>query len=218
LIAGGHRLAAVQRASLPTIKAIVKQRSDFASEAEIRLAEIVENFMRRELSVLDRAFDVAAWREVFEGVQGAIKPGRKAKEVVSDDLDDISRRFATNFTEAAQSALDLSRDAVFRALKIAKLGDQQRQRIALLPIADNQSELLALVAHKPERQAVIIDYLLDGATSVADAVAILDNVAPSVPRQPWERVSDTFSRLKTEQQARFFSLHEDAIAAWMASR
>lgn len=218
LVVGGHRLAAVSLVGWSHIDAIVNAPEDFANEAEIRLAEIVENFMRRELSVLDRAMDVAAWREIYEAVKGAVKPGRKTKAQADDELDEISRKFATNFTEAAQKALGLSRDAIFRSLKIARIGESIRQRIALHDIADNQSELLALVGHPVDRQAAIVNRLLAGAGSVADAIAIIDNLAPEIPQAAWERMSERFSRLKSDEQARFFALHEEAILAWMASR
>lgn len=226
LVFGGHRVAARALNGDAFIAAIVKQPKDFANEAEIKLAEIVENFMRRELSVLDRAFDVAAWREVFETVKGTIKPGRKAKtgnslksETISDDeIDHLASQFADGFSEAAQKALQLSRPAVFRYLKIAAIGETNRQRISLLPIADNQSELLSLVAQPSARQARIIDRLVDGATSVADAIAIIDDVAPEVPLAPWERMSERFARLQPSDQHQFFSLHEDVILQWVASR
>lgn len=226
LIVGGHRLAARKHNGDTTFTAIVKLPSAFASEAEIKLAEIVENFMRRELSALDRAFDVADWRDVFEAVKGPVKVGRKAKsgnslksETISDaDLAALSSRFADGFAEAAQRALRLSRPAVFRHLKIAQLGETIRQRIALLPIAENQSELLALVGEPTARRLAIVDRLLEGAANVADAIAILDNTPPAQPMARWEKVSETFSRLPASDQHNFFRLHEDAILQWVASR
>ena len=227
LLAGGHRFAAMALIGHETIRAQIWREGDFAHQAQIRLVEIAENMMRRELSVLDRAFDVAAWRDVFEAVQGAVKRGgdRRSKSklqvatlIGDEELDDISRKFATNFTLAAQRALKLSRDGVFRALKIARLGEVNRRRISLLPIADNQSELLALVAEPSARQALIIERLLDGATSVADAIAIIDDLAPALPLAPWEKMSERFSRLPPAAQHQFFSLHEEAIRAWIAER
>jgi len=228
LVSGGHRVSAGRLNRQATISAIVKQPADFAHDAQIKLAEIVENFMRRELSALDRAFDVAAWREIFELVRGEVKRGGNRRGKVqslksetlngSADLDTISHLFADNFTVAAQKALCLSRAAVFRSLTIAGIGETARQAIALLPIADNQTELLALAAEPEARRATIVEHLVAGAASVADAIAIIDDLAPSLPREPYERISETFSRLKAEQQYRFFDLHEDAIAAWMASR
>lgn len=226
LVFGGHRVGARKLNGDLVVTAIVKQPKDFAGEAEIKLAEIVENFMRRELSALDRAFDVAAWREIFETVKGTIKVGRKPKagnslksETISDDdLDALSAQFADGFSEAAQKALRLSRPAVFRHLKIADLGEIARQRISLLPMADNQSELLALVAQPGPRRSLIIDKLLAGATSVADAIAIIDDTPPAAAMARWEKVSENFSRLPAVEQHNFFSLHEDAILQWIAGR
>lgn len=226
LVFGGHRVAARKLNGDVVVSAIVKQPKDFAGDAEIKLAEIVENFMRRELSALDRAFDVAAWREIFETVKGTIKAGRKPKarnslksETISDDdLDALSAQFADGFSEAAQKALRLSRPAVFRHLKIAELGEASRQRISLLPIADNQSELLTLVAQPAPRRVLIIDKLIAGASSVTDAIAIIDDTPPVMAMARWEKVSETFSRLPAAEQHSFFSLHEDAILQWVASR
>jgi ParB family transcriptional regulator, chromosome partitioning protein len=227
LVFGGHRIAARQFNNDANVAAIVKLPADFASEADIKLAEIVENFLRRELSALDRAFDVAAWREIFETVKGTVRRGgdRRSKSksqhetlIGEDELDQMSARFADNFGEAAQKALGLSKAAVFRHLKIAQLGESIRQRIALHPIANNQSELLALVAEPSARQLLIVDRLFDGAANVADALAIIDNLAPMPTPAAWERISAKFSRLKADEQFRFFDLHKDAIQIWMASR
>lgn len=227
LVAGGHRFAAKALAGHPSIRAVVWQARDFAHHAQVKLVEIAENFMRRELSVLDRAFDVAAWRDVYETVQGAVKRGgdRRSKSksqvetLIGDDaIDAAAASFSTTFTEAAQKALGLSRPNVFRSLKIASLGEISRRRISLLPIADNQAELLALQGHPAARQSAIIDRLLAGAANVADAIAILDNLPPFVPMARWEKVSETFSRLPAADQHNFFALHEDAVLQWVASR
>lgn len=227
LVTGGHRFAAKGRAGHETIRAVVWQAKDFAHHAQVKLVEIAENFMRRELSPLDRAFDVAAWRDVYETVQGAVKRGgdRRSKSksqletLIGDDaFDAAAETFSATFTLAAQKALGLSRPNVFRSLKIATLGETNRKRISLLPIAHKQSELLALVAEPASRQASIIDRLVAGAVSVADAIAIIDDLAPPAPMARWEKVSETFSRLPAAEQHNFFSLHEDAIQQWMASR
>lgn len=228
LIAGGHRLAAQIHRGAKSIDAIVRQPEDYASEAEMKLAEIAENFMRRELSVLDRAMDVSAWREIYEDARGAVKPGRKAKNDNSrklatnsdlGDLEALAATFAESFTSAAQQALNLSRDGVFRALKIAAIAEPARSLIALLPMADNQSELLALSAQHVDRQLPIANLIAQGeATSVAHAIAIVDAKPAPVAGAPWEKVSERFSRLKEAEQNRFFDLHREAIERWLAKR
>lgn len=227
LVTGGHRYAAKVKAQHATIRAVVWQERDFAHRAQIKLVEIAENFMRRELSALDRAFDVAAWRDVYETLQGAVKRGgdRRSKSksqvetLIGDEAMSVAAEtFAATFTVAAQRALGLSRANVFRSLKIAGLGEAARHRISLLPIADIQSELLALVAEPAARQALIIDKLVDGAASVADAVAIIDDLPPSLQLSAWEKMSERFSRMRAADQHQFFALHEEAILQWVAER
>lgn len=230
LIAGAHRLAAARHNFTQEIIAIVKLPDEFASEADIKLREIAENFMRRELSVLDRAMDVAAWREIFEQASGAIKPGRKAKKnnesVISPklgtnstdaDIEVISRKFATNFKEAAQTALQLSKNGIFRALKISTIALDVREILALHAIANNQSELLALAAQPEGRQLVIADLIIsEEARNVSSAIAKIDNLPAQQPAKLWEKFSNGFSKLKPNEQKQFFELNRAAIERWQA--
>lgn len=228
LVAGGHRIAAKRHILAQTITAVVRQPQEYASEAEIKLAEIAENFMRRELSVLDRALDVAAWREIYESAKGAVKRGgdRRSKSKVqvghlidAGELDEAAQRFAAGFSEAAQAALRMGHGSIIRALKIAQLDPQVRQQIALHPIADNQSELLALVGATLTQQGIIAQMIVSGqAANVATAMALIEKRPATVPSKPWEKLSDRFSRLKATEQDQFFRLHEDAVVAWMAAR
>lgn len=228
LIAGNHRMAACHLNGASTIQAIVKQPTEFASEVDIRLHEIAENFMRRELNVLDRAMDVAAWREIYELAQGAIKPGRKSKKAIrcklapnSPDVDfeAASFRFASSFGEASQEALGLSSDAIKRSLKISTITQGAREAIALHPICDNQSELLNLAKEPSFWQRPIADMIVSGvATNVAAAVALIENTPQPKPLAPLAKISEGFSRLKPKQQKEFFELHVDAIELWLAGR
>lgn len=220
LVFGGHRLAAARQLGWPKIGAVVKSHEDFASEAEIILAEITENLARRELSVLDRAVDIARWREIYEATQIIKKAGRP-KKVSPDDAEEISAKFALNFSEAAQKTFDLSRRSVFNAVKIASIAAEVRDRIALHPIADNQSELLALAGELPGRQADIVALLMTEpaqASTVAGAIAILDRAPEPAKPTAWQKLSETFSRMKERDQDRFFELHEAAIQRWLKGR
>lgn len=218
LVFGGHRLAAAKLIGWSTIRAVVKDAAAFASEAEITLREITENMARRQLSVLDRSVDIARWREIYNAAHTVSKGGRKAKD--ADPLE-LTAKFAVSFTKAAQDAFQLSERSIFNAVKIATISADLRDRIALHAIADNQSELLALAAEPAERQAQIVALLLAEpaqAASVADAIAIIDRLPKPQPAQAWEKLSDTFSRLKQKDQDRFFELHASAIRRWLANR
>lgn len=223
LVFGGHRLAAARQIGWKKIGAVVKSHDDFASEAEIKLAEITENLARRELSALDRAVDIAHWREIYEAAKGTVKRGRPSKlsQVVTFSEDDLAERFAASFSEAARKAFGLDRMAISRAMRIASIAEQVRDRIALHPIADNQSELLALAAELPVRQADIAALLMAEpaqASTVAGAIAILDRVPEPAKPTAWEKLSETFSRMKERDQDRFFDLHEAAIQRWLKGR
>jgi ParB family chromosome partitioning protein len=218
LIFGGHRLAAVIANGHDEIDAIIKDPKEVATEAQIRLREIAENLIRRQLSVLDKAVDIADWRDIYDAAHATGKPGRKAKPASEEEL---SANFALNFSEAAQQALGISRRSVFHALKIATIPAPIRQRISLHAIADSQIDLLQLAAEPAERQVEIADLLLSAppqATNVAEAIAVLDRAPAPVRKPGWEKLSDDFSRLKTSEQDRFFELHADAIARWQKGR
>lgn len=232
LIFGALRLLAHQTLGRPTIKALVKEPAAFASEATMRLVSISENMLRNPLSALDRSVAIADWCSIYRAAQPPMKPGRKPAEALkpelslnfrlnSSDLDLIvaSEEFSASFSDAAQVFLKISRAAVFRAIRIASIPSLQRDRIALHGIADNEGQLYELGGiRQPERQVGVINLILsEKARTVAEAISILDN-APQVVKARWERISDTFARLKQPEQEHFFDLQEAAISRWQAKR
>jgi ParB family transcriptional regulator, chromosome partitioning protein len=204
LIKGLRRMLAVDQLGLVHIDAFVQSPAEFSSEAALRLRQISAQFMRRELSVLDRAVNVASWRSIYEATTGLIRPGRKAIRVKfdpnsEDALDAHAELFAGSFSEAAQRALGLNKEAVKRYL----------------------SELLALAAETADRQAAIADLLLSqpaGASSVAGALYVIDGKLPEPALAPWETFSQRFTKMREPDQERFFELHTAAIQRWLAKR
>lgn len=226
LVVGLTRVTGMKMMNAKTIRAQVYEPGEFASEAAIKLAEIKENFLRYELTVLDRAYDVAAWRDIYELTQGAVKPGKKAisRKLATnsdDELMALSAQFSGSFTEAATAAFSLSRDAVFRSLKISRISYDVRQAISLHKIANNQSELLALSAETDDRQLRIAALLTSNppaVSTVADAIAMLDHVPKAEPPAPWSRVSDSFQKLPEAAKRRVIEENWDFIEAMLAER
>lgn len=222
LVAGGHRIAAAKLIGWKQISAKVRTREELATDADLVRSEITENLARRDLSALDKAVDIARWREAYEAAQGEVKRGRPSKlSQVATISDEGADKFAASFSEAARKALGINRDAVSRAMRIASIGADLRGRIALYPIADNQSELLALAAEPTERQQKIVGWLTAEpapTSSVAEAIAILDRTPKPVAKAKWQKLSTTFSQLKEAEQDRFFDLHEAAIQRWLKAR
>jgi len=225
LVAGGHRLAAARKLGWNTIAAFVKDPATYANEAELVLREVEENLIRRQLSVLDKAVEIVRWRDAYNAANLTRKAGRPAKKTSQNATipadEEISAKLALIFSEAAQQALGVSRRALFRLVQIAGIATEVRDRIALHPIADNQSELLQLAALTPARQADVAALLTaepPQATSVADAITILDRVPTQAPEPRWQKVSSAFSSMKTADQHAFFAAHEETIRAWLAGR
>jgi ParB family transcriptional regulator, chromosome partitioning protein len=226
LVTGGHRYEGKMLFKAPTISARIYEQSEFVNEAAIRLAEIKENFIRRSLSVLDRAFDVADWRDIYEQTKGAIKPGKKSisrkfATNSDDELLALSEQFSGGFTEASMAAFGLSKDAVFRSLKISRISNEVRTRISLHKIAENQSELLTLSAEPHDRQARIASLLTlnpPATATVADAIAMIDHVAPVPKPEAWARLSDGFAKLPDAAKRRFIAENWDFIEAMLAEK
>jgi ParB family chromosome partitioning protein len=226
LIDGLHRLNARAIRGELHVTAKIKTAAEVASDTEATLREIAANFMTRGLSVLDKARDVARWREAYEQAAGAIKPGKKSirgKSAPNSDelLDAQAELFASSFSEAAQAALGMNKDAIKRSLRIARINDDVRIRLSLHKIANNQSELLALCAQTDERQSAIAGLLLSeppAAHDVAGAIAILDRVPREAKPEPWARVSDQFNKLPEAAKRRFIVEHWDMIEDMLAER
>lgn len=221
LVFGAHRIGAMRLLQADTILAVVRGSAEVARTVDERLREIAENLVRRELTVLDHAVSVATWRDIYNTINPVPKPGRPKKVSAAEAEEELSARFCTNFSEAAQRAMGISRRAVFYALKVASIAPELREKLAAHPIADNQSELLALAAEAHTRQARIVALLTAEpaqAGSVAEAIAIIDKLpAPAAP-PPHQRLAESFARLKPEERDRFFEMHADDIERWLAAR
>ena len=217
LVYGLHRLEATIHLQLPDVPALVYPEGYFGSEEDIREREITENIDRAELTALERAVFVSAWVDIYRARAGAKKPGPK-KPVIEDE-EELSAKFALNFTEAAQNTFGISRRAVFHARKIASIAKSLRDRIDAHPLATNQSALLLLADESADRQERVVQLILSGeATSVAEAIGIIDRQPKPASAAAWEKLSERFARLKDIERDRFFELHSEAIELWLAKR
>ncbi|KPF98835.1 hypothetical protein IP86_10980 [Rhodopseudomonas sp. AAP120] len=217
LLIGGHRVAGHQQAGRTEIEADV---ADFSADDEpaCRMREIKENLVRAELTVLDRAVALAEWKRIYEAQNPLPKRGRPA---AGEKIDNLSNIFAERFSEAAARALGVNERSVQRDVEIASIDATVRRELALHPIANNQAELLALARESAARQRRVAAHLLDvasGIGSVADAVAAIDKTPPPERAPAWEKISNTFSKLKEAQQYAFFDAHADAIKSWLKSK
>ncbi len=187
LVIGGHRCTGAEIHGIEMLDAIVVK----ANGADAQLLELAENLHRRDLSVLDRAYFVQAYRDLWENKYGSINPGRAN----SAKLALFSEEAASCFSEAVVNKLGLSRRAAFRLGKISgSLHPELRASLQSSPAADNQSQLLALAKLEPQKQRQVA-VALKAEPDVKKALAIVDP-APRLPKAKVEQAV-LLSRLVT---------------------
>lgn len=226
LVFGAKRLAAAASLGI-NISAIVRQPDEFANDAQIRLTSISETLYRHELTALEWSVDVADWCAIWRAAH-PVKRGRKPKDEMSadsalnsdDDIAETAEAFSGTFSEAAQRFLKISRRNVFNAIKIAGMPADLRERITFDDaLADNQQSLLDIAGQSYDRASRIVELLISGeASSVAHAIAIIDDAPRTNPQAPWEKLNDRFTRLKPNEQDAFFVMNEGAVMRWVAER
>lgn len=228
LISGGHRTEAAVLLGLGEIEAKVFDRSEFADEAEIRLREVRENLLRYELTALDRAIHLVAWKEIYETANAVDKRGGDRRSKGTNPASDTNsadlrnRSFAERFSLAAAKVLSVSEDSIGRSLKIAKgISEPVRLKISAHPIANNASELLKLCGETATRQAQIVGLLLSdppNAANVDEAISIVDRVPAPRQLELWEATTAKLMRLPDTQLDRVFESLAPKIMAWMARK
>jgi ParB family chromosome partitioning protein len=184
LIAGAHRLTALQQLGVEEVPAIIVS----ASKLEMSLREIDENLMRRELTPLDRATFLAKRKEVYEALHPATKHGgdRDPRQVAK--FGDLVERF----TSDVAAKLDLSERSVQRAIsRFMKIAPDVRAKIATTWIARKGAMLDAIAKQEPAIQRAIVGHLL----------AEVD--APKTVAAALERVSGTKRVERSDEDAEF---------------
>lgn len=182
LIAGAHRLEAVRSLGMETIPAIPFS----GSELEIKLAEIEENLIRRELSEMDRAVFLAEHKVIWDLLHPETRGGDQRRKQNRQVGDFAHHRMAERFTAVVAKKLGWSERVVQRSLERLKaLSPAIRARIAGTWLAENGSALDALIGPKGERtpearQHQLLDIILapKGPRSVAEAARQLDHLPP----------------------------------------
>lgn len=137
LIAGRHRLAAVERLEWPFVDAFLFK----GDEVEQRLAEISENLHRSDLTALERDEQVAEWIRLTEARDASqTETHRKAGQQPGG-------------INGAARTLDLSKADAHRAMKVASLSTEAKEAARDAGLDNNRTALLAAAKEKePEKQ------------------------------------------------------------------
>ncbi|MCA1909236.1 MAG: ParB N-terminal domain-containing protein [Magnetospirillum sp.] len=151
LIAGAHRIGAVELLGWTEIECELREGSD----DEARLWEIDENLVRHELNPLDRAVFLAERKAIYLRLHPETGHGgdRKSKKSSGHDVHLIG------FARDTAARCGLNRKTIDRAVSIVeKLAADVRATIAGTALAQKQSELLALtkLGHGEQRQVLAL--------------------------------------------------------------
>lgn len=158
LVAGLHRLKAIQQLGLPTIDALPKE----GSAMELELAEIDENLTRSELNEIDRAVFLARRQEIYQALYPSTKAGGDRRKKPDSQPENL---IAAPFAKDVAKRLGLSNATVYRSIRRASLPDNVRARLAGTWIANNGAALDELIGRgeplSPSEQHAVLDILLE---------------------------------------------------------
>lgn len=201
LIAGAHRMRAVELADDDQIEAMIVD----ADKDEAQLVEITENLFRNELSALDRAMFVMSYREVWERKYGKIEAHRRnganLAQLIADEAE-------AGFAIHVADRLGLSKRAVYRAQNLAqKLSPDLRRTLRGTPDADNQSLLLKLAKLPADRQK-LVSLAYQSERDMAKALDLTNpdakaQVTKSAQDRLFETLLSTWGRADAKTRQRF---------------
>jgi ParB/RepB/Spo0J family partition protein len=153
LIAGLHRLEACKALGWNEIDCIIKDLGELDAE----LAEIDENLIRVELTVLERAELLKRRKEIYE----AKYPETKAsigKELVNKRWHTTEKISVVSFAEDTAQKLGVTDRTIRHEIQIAKnIDDEVKSIIKTTPIADSKKDLLMLARLDSEKQKKVAE-------------------------------------------------------------
>lgn len=195
LIYGARRLWAAKQLGWTTLQAILRSANEAPSLA------IADNMALSELSALEAAEHLAAYRTWWEATFGAIEPGRRKKSGqagrISEDFDFPG---ISNFYKHIEDKFGISAREARRRYSIRFLEPPLREVIRRTEYANDQTRLIKLAKLQPEQQRRIAFRLRDN----PDIEAVLREPDPESGREARGRMETGDWR---EQQF---------IAAWEA--
>jgi ParB family chromosome partitioning protein len=153
LVYGYHRLEACKQLGWTEIPAVVVDGDD--SHAE--LAEITENLVRNELTLLERAEHLARMRAVYErlypNARGVGRPAKNSATVAA-------------FSEWAAAQAGLAQRTIRHYVHLAEsLAPEVRDAIRRTPIANDGAELKSLASLEPSKQRAVAELIASRAVS-----------------------------------------------------
>jgi ParB family transcriptional regulator, chromosome partitioning protein len=194
LVAGAHRYTAAQYLAWTSMKAIVRTMSD----EEALMAEIDENLIRRELTVLDRALALTQRKNAYEAAhpEAAHGKAKKPKKGEEDKVANLATFTTARFTKDAAKKTGISERTIRRSVQLlSELDPQAIETLRLSPVADNQAQLFALASLEPEAQRKAATAIAGGEAKTIKSAQIVTGLLPETRLDPQEVIVTRFTAL-----------------------
>ena len=178
LVAGDHRLEAIRLLGWPSIDAFIIK----GSEGEIRLVEIDENLIRKELTPLDRARFLREHKRLCNELGITADRGgdrRSAEYAESRETDDHP---APSWAESTAENIGRTPRSVHRAVSIAEgIPDPLADALSKTPIAQREGDLFRLSKMSPDEQDEVLHSLQEADSPPKTLKQVLPPSRPSPP-------------------------------------
>jgi len=202
LVAGAHRLQAHRDLGWPRIEALVVDGSD----EELRLVEIDENLIRKELTPLDRARFLAERKAVYAKLFRATSRGgdRRSASPARDRPDRLTA--PTSWAQDAADLVGISPRAVHRAVAIGTgLPDELASALADTPIAKREGDLFRLAQMSDKDKKRVLLQLQNPDVPYSTLSGLMGPASPPSKPDRVQRLQRDWSAASHEERQHFFS-------------
>lgn len=210
LIAGHHRVAAVQWLAWETIPAMV---SEVDTDDTARLAEVMENLGRYDLIALDRCRHLYELKQVWERMHPDFANGGGQTLPTADGQGEIF-----GFASSVAERIGLAKRTINHCVKIwTGLSPRIRQRLRGTDLARKQTELKALSdIPSARKQGEVLDAILnEDLPDVGNVAQALEYLGGTLACDPIEKrfaaVSKTFAALDDDTFDSVIAAHETRV-------
>lgn len=181
LVAGYHRYLACKSLGWKEIPTVTIHVDGLRAE----LAEIDENLIRNELSVIDRGENLVRRKKIYEALYPQTKRGT-AGAMSRWGTDATAESAVASFNKDTATKTGLSERVVRQDIQIANdIAPAVKDIIRDTDLADRKTDLLSISRLSPDRQMQVAQKILSGVNTVSEARRqVLVETAPPPPQMP----------------------------------
>ena len=201
LVAGAHRLEAVRSLGWQQIEALVVEGSD----NEMRLIEVAENLIRKDLTALDRARFLSEHKRLCARL-GQITPRGGDRKSADYSRQRASRPDPTpSWVDETAQQVGLSPQSIHRAIRIADgIPDDLASALAETPIAHRESDLFRLAQMPAAAKKRALRQLLKPDVPNTTLAALMGKPNRVAPPPNLARLKKMLSDAAPETREQFF--------------